>query len=295
MWALGFFLELSSSRARLAQSSPQPKFNTDRLMLLSRLATTSARTLVRPQAAPLARFLRHGSSQTVRSTAALIDPALLSRDDSSKAGPALHAAENLDALLRGDTKKPNAQNDFTETAVADAPQLHGRYASIAAPPRAQTMPKPEFTEEQAADHAWRQTNHIWSNDELEKVSIEKHEPVTMSDHFMKGVMNILYHGFNFVTGYDPVDPSPRSVAWRLIILESFAGVPGFVAAGFRHFYSLRTLKRDHGAIYTFLEEAENVRASEQKINLNLTWSRRWGPTSLRRRLHDHTRVRAPRE
>ena len=76
---------------------------------------------------------------------------------------------------------------------------------------------------------------------------------------MKSVMNVLYHGFNFVTGYDPVDPSPRSVAWRLIILESFAGVPGFVAAGFRHFYSLRTLKRDHGAIYTFLEEAENER------------------------------------
>ena len=25
----------------------------------------------------------------------------------------------------------------------------------------------------------------------------------MSDHFMKSVMNVLYHGFNFVTGYDP--------------------------------------------------------------------------------------------
>ena len=49
------------------------------------------------------------------------------------------------------------------------------------------------------------------------------------------------------------------MAWRLIILESFAGVPGFVAAGFRHFYSLRELKRDHGAIFTFLEEAENER------------------------------------
>jgi hypothetical protein len=191
---------------------------------------------------------------------------VLSRDDSSKVGPGLHAAENIEALLHGTTKKPNAQNDFTETAVADAPQLHGRYASIAAP-RAQTIaqtipqtiPQPEFTEVEAADHAWRQTNHIWSNDELDKVSIEKHEPVTVSDHLMKSIMNVLYHGFNFVTGYDPVDPSPRSVAWRLIILESFAGVPGFVAAGFRHFYSLRTLKRDHGAIYTFLEEAENER------------------------------------
>ena len=46
---------------------------------------------------------------------------------------------------------------------------------------------------------------------------------------------------------------------RLIVLESFAGVPGFLAAGFRHFYSLRTLQRDHGAIFTFLEEAENER------------------------------------
>ena len=205
-------------------------------MLLSRLATTSARTLVRPRAAPLARFLRHGSSQTVRSTTALIDPAVLTRD---QAKPPVLSTDKIDALLHGDTEIE-----------------HGRYASVA-PTRAQTLPKPEFTEVEAADHAWRQTNHIWSNDELEKVSIEKHEPVTMSDHFMKGVMNILYHGFNFVTGYDPVDPSPRSVAWRLIILESFAGVPGFVAAGFRHFYSLRTLKRDHGAIYTFLEEASS--------------------------------------
>ena len=223
--------------------------------MLSRLTGSSLRVLARPRAAPLASFLRYGSSQTIRSSAALIDPAVLTRDD-SKSGPALHTAEDLHALLHGDKIKPNAQNEFTETAVADA--LHGRYASIAAP-RAQTITQPEFTEVEAADHAWRQTNHIWSNDELEKVSIEKHEPVTMSDHFMKGVMNVLYHGFNFVTGYDPVDPSPRSVAWRLIILESFAGVPGFVAAGFRHFYSLRTLKRDHGAIYTFLEEAENER------------------------------------
>merc|ERR1711924_285408 len=153
------------------------------------------------------------------------------------------STDKIDALLQGDTEVE-----------------HGRYASIA-PTRAQTqtIPQPEFTEVEAADHAWRQTNHIWSNDELDKVSIEKHEPVTVSGHVMKLIMNVLYHGFNFVTGYDPVDPSPRSVAWRLIILESFAGVPGFVAAGFRHFYSLRTLKRDHGAIYTFLEEAENER------------------------------------
>ena len=157
--------------------------------MLARLAGTSARSLARPRAAPLASFLRYGSSQTVRSTTALIDPALVSRDEAKP--PALQK-DKIDELLHANTTLSTVE--------------HGRYASVA-PTRAQTIAQPEFTEVEAADHAWRQTNHIWSNDELEKVSIEKHEPVTMSDHVMKSVMNVLYHGFNFVTGYDPVDPS----------------------------------------------------------------------------------------
>ena len=69
----------------------------------------------------------------------------------------------------------------------------------------------------------------------------------------------MYHSFNFMTGYEHGNPSVRSIEWRLLILESIAGVPGFVAAGFRHFKSLRTLQRDHGWISTLLEEAENER------------------------------------
>ena len=68
-----------------------------------------------------------------------------------------------------------------------------------------------------------------------------------------------YHSFNFITGYNAENPSVKAIEWRLIVLESFAGVPGFVAAGFRHFRSLRALKRDHGWIATLLEEAENER------------------------------------
>ena len=41
----------------------------------------------------------------------------------------------------------------------------------------------------------------------------------------------LYHTFNFLTGYTQVNPSVQSIEWRLIVLESVAGVPGFVAAG----------------------------------------------------------------
>jgi Alternative oxidase len=68
-----------------------------------------------------------------------------------------------------------------------------------------------------------------------------------------------YHVFNFVTGYVAQNPSVKSIEWRLLVLESVAGVPGFIAAGFRHFRSLRTLQRDHGWIATLLEEAENER------------------------------------
>ena len=97
--ALGFFLELSSSFGIVSTHNSTQKHTH---MLLSRVST-SVRILTRPKASPLASFLRHGSSQTVRSTAALIDPAVLSRDDGSK-------------------------------------PLHGRYASIA-PTRAKTIPQ----------------------------------------------------------------------------------------------------------------------------------------------------------
>ncbi len=71
-------------------------------------------------------------------------------------------------------------------------------------------------------------------------------PVTFSDHFMASVMKAMYVSFNALTGYKADNPATKSIEWRLIVLESVAGVPGFIAAGFRHFYSLRTLQRDHG-------------------------------------------------
>eukprot|EP00565_Helicotheca_tamesis_P003366 CAMPEP_0185729140 /NCGR_PEP_ID=MMETSP1171-20130828/4489_1 /TAXON_ID=374046 /ORGANISM="Helicotheca tamensis, Strain CCMP826" /LENGTH=291 /DNA_ID=CAMNT_0028397917 /DNA_START=277 /DNA_END=1152 /DNA_ORIENTATION=+ len=119
-----------------------------------------------------------------------------------------------------------------------------------------------LSEEVIADHAWRQLNHIWTEEEIEKqmaTKDTKHEPVTQSDKIMKSIMQVMYHSFNAITGYRQENPTAKSIEWRLIVLESFAGVPGFLAAAFRHFYSLRALERDHGSIYTFLEEAENER------------------------------------
>jgi hypothetical protein len=118
-------------------------------------------------------------------------------------------------------------------------------------------------EREMSDKLGRQQNHIWSKEELDSALAtynDKHQPVSFSDKLMHGIMYYgLYHPFNFVTGYSPKDPTPSSLVWRLIVLESFAGVPGFVAAGVRHFRSLRVLQRDYGWIHTLLEEAENER------------------------------------
>jgi len=127
------------------------------------------------------------------------------------------------------------------------------------------IPKSEYIarERENADKMGRQQNKIWSKTELDvalQTYNDKHQPTTLSDKLMHGIMYYgLYHPFNFVTGYTHKDPAPQSLVWRLIVLESFAGVPGFVAAGMRHFRSLRVLQRDYGWIHTLLEEAENER------------------------------------
>eukprot|EP00607_Mallomonas_marina_P010739 CAMPEP_0182421786 /NCGR_PEP_ID=MMETSP1167-20130531/7277_1 /TAXON_ID=2988 /ORGANISM="Mallomonas Sp, Strain CCMP3275" /LENGTH=270 /DNA_ID=CAMNT_0024599263 /DNA_START=265 /DNA_END=1077 /DNA_ORIENTATION=- len=113
----------------------------------------------------------------------------------------------------------------------------------------------------ASDHLGRQQNHIWTKEEIDDKlnNLYRHQPQTFSDHVMNNLMYTMYHTFNFLTGYKHHNPTVSSIEWRLIMLESVAGVPGFLAAGFRHFRSLRSLQRDHGWITTLLEEAENER------------------------------------
>ena len=113
------------------------------------------------------------------------------------------------------------------------------------------------------DLAWKNPtqNHVWSPEELQRRLAEqpKHKPMGIMDQAIRVAVRGAYHAFNLVTGYSKSDPSPKACAYRLIILESIAGVPGMVAGSVRHFRSLRSLERDHGWIHTLLEEAENER------------------------------------
>lgn len=112
------------------------------------------------------------------------------------------------------------------------------------------------------DHSWRQQNHIWSEDEVNErmgTAELKHIPQSFSETILQKMVRVAYHSFNFLTGYDHADPPTSSIGYRLIVLESVAGVPGMLGGMFRHFRSLRQLERDHGFIFTLLEEAENER------------------------------------
>merc|ERR1719231_531490 len=60
-----------------------------------------------------------------------------------------------------------------------------------------------------ADHSWRQQNHIWNEDEVQErmaTADMKHVPQNMADSVLQRVVRVAYHTFNFMTGYDHVNP-----------------------------------------------------------------------------------------
>jgi len=123
----------------------------------------------------------------------------------------------------------------------------------------QTLP---ITKGKKDHHQYTLRNRVWTEKELKKryeTCHQHEEPKTMMDSLTYGFLRLLYSSFNFVTFFDYNDPSASSLRVRIILLESVAGVPPFIMAGYRHFRSLRNCNYDGGRIYTHLEEAENER------------------------------------
>ncbi len=181
--------------------------------------------------------------------------------------PTAHATRAATPHLQ--LRQPTRLTALTAPAHARAALAHRQHTptssvrALAAAPRHDATNKRRYTDVELADHAWRQTNHIWSPTEVQQRMEQKnvkHVPENLGDRVVQWIVGkVLYRGFNWVTGYRADNPPVRSVEWRLIFLEAFAGVPGFIGAGFRHFRSLRMLERDHGFIFSLLEEAENER------------------------------------
>merc|ERR1719389_735699 len=155
-------------------------------------------------------------------------------------------------------RSTNALRTATPRSACALSCRMARGLRMAGPRLLSTKSTPDFD----ADHSWRQQNHIWSESEVvERMGTcdKKHVPQSFADTLLQKMVRVAYHTFNFMTGYDHVDPPTSAIGYRLIILESVAGVPGMLGGMFRHFRSLRQLERDHGFIFTLLEEAENER------------------------------------
>ncbi|KRX06133.1 hypothetical protein PPERSA_00013 [Pseudocohnilembus persalinus] len=106
---------------------------------------------------------------------------------------------------------------------------------------------------------------IWTKEEVLNCPITIKERNTIGDHCAYHSINFLRAGFDICSGYKKIFPWQKNEisekAWinRVLYLENVAGIPGFVAAMFRHLRSLRKMERDQGWIHTLLQEAENER------------------------------------
>jgi len=111
-------------------------------------------------------------------------------------------------------------------------------------------------------HNYTLKNHVWSDAEIQKrfeTRFDHVAPEGWMDKATYWILRGVYSAFNFMTRFDKNDPSPSSMKFRLILLESVAGVPPFIMGGYRHFRSLRNMSYDGGRIFTHMEEAENER------------------------------------
>ena len=74
-----------------------------------------------------------------------------------------------------------------------------------------------------------------------------------------GLMTFARSSFDFFTNYGKGKMTVKKWLFRMIFLETVAGVPGMVAGMTLHLRSLRKCQPDRGYIHTLLQEAENER------------------------------------
>jgi hypothetical protein len=106
---------------------------------------------------------------------------------------------------------------------------------------------------------------IWTEEDCEKVC-ETHKKATrFPDYLAYGTVFLFRNSWDLCTGYlfarrmGLFGFSPRMWLFRLVFLETMAGVPGMMLGMVRHLNSLRRFEKDRSWIKTLLSEAENER------------------------------------
>jgi len=88
---------------------------------------------------------------------------------------------------------------------------------------------------------------VYSAEELD-VKATHIEPITTTDKIAYGAAKVVRFCFDTVSMWNYGSITQAKVLRRVIFLETVAGIPGFVAAMFRHFKSLRNFSRDGGMV-----------------------------------------------
>merc|ERR1712224_154171 len=108
------------------------------------------------------------------------------------------------------------------------------------------------------EYMYNKSRGVYSEEELD-VKLTHVEPKTTTDKLANFAVQVVRLCFDVVSLWKVGDITQRKVLRRVVFLETVAGIPGFVAAMFRHFKSLRTFSRDGGMLNMFLDEANNER------------------------------------
>jgi threonyl-tRNA synthetase len=99
---------------------------------------------------------------------------------------------------------------------------------------------------------------VYDLEKIEKIDIVHYEAITIGEKYLYFKryaylwMKFFRKTFDFFTNYGEKNMTIKKWLFRLIFLETIAGVPGMVAAMTLHMKSLRNCELDKGYIFTLL-------------------------------------------
>ena len=76
--------------------------------------------------------------------------------------------------------------------------------------------------------SYRMAHAIYKIQDIEHITKYTHEPQGLGDRIARGMVWAVRSGFDLVTRYNPEKMHERDWLFRLIFLETTAGVPGMI-------------------------------------------------------------------
>ncbi len=111
-------------------------------------------------------------------------------------------------------------NTTTSSTTNPNPTPHPTTTTASSSSNPLTPEEEYLAEIRAGDHTGMLQNRIYTKDEVEaaRATLYRHQPLSLSDRCMHGLMYGIYNSFNFVTRYRYLNPEVGAIEWRLLLL-----------------------------------------------------------------------------